>query len=125
DLDHDGYLTPAKLALFRRPFEYGASSASRDHGVRDGAQVQPYGDSDPVMTADTGLTFKVSLDAFLRQSEETFRRLDIRHDGMLDREEVLKTCPLHPQTDQRPPSDSPRQERRHRHDRSNAPGSSN
>jgi hypothetical protein len=119
DIDGNGYLVPEELARFRLPYrqplpaghrhqsdaqaddtdgtshqgrhhasgesEHGSATAP-GHGARDEAQP------DPVMSADTGLDFKVSLDAFLIQANATFAKLDINHNGHLTQVAVLGLC---------------------------------
>jgi hypothetical protein len=62
-----------------------ATPVARTPRARNAAQP------DPVMSADTGLDFKVTLDAFLIQSAVTFARLDAGHGG-LTRAGVLGLC---------------------------------
>lgn len=79
DLDHDGYLTAAKLAQYRTPYEE--------------ARGLPVTAEDPVMSADRTLSFKVSLDDFLAQAEEVFAHLDRGRSGRLSLAQVQARCP--------------------------------
>jgi hypothetical protein len=68
----------------------GGGGGPRDGGDRGNS---PSTGADPVMSADTNLDFKVSLDEFLRQANLTFDSLDLDRNGTLDPAEVRKFCP--------------------------------
>lgn len=44
------------------------------------------------MSADTNNDFKVTSQEFSVHAERTFIELDTNHDGLLSRDELLKTC---------------------------------
>jgi hypothetical protein len=125
DLGHDGFITSAKLSVFRAPYEVetpgtiatdskspGSDSAQdggseqrqrRDQssggsqgnsGTRSQGQGQQQRSdgSDPVMSADRSLTFKVTLPDFLANAEEVFSRLDNAHTGKLSLTQVQSSC---------------------------------
>ena len=97
DLDHDGYLTASELSDFREPYERPDpkrpdESKGESKGRRDGERTPAYSNNEPVMSADTNLRFKVSLDDFLRQAEKVFLRLDPKHGGAVDRDALLEHC---------------------------------
>ncbi len=117
DIDHNGYLVPEELERFRLPYRQPlppshrhrdeAQATDEDEGahqgrrhVSGGTDHNPAGghgngcasQPDPVMSADTGLDFKVTLDAFLIQARTTFARLDANHDGHLIQAEILGVC---------------------------------
>jgi hypothetical protein len=48
--------------------------------------------SDPVMSADTNLDNKVTLEEFMTYAQKKFLELDSNHDGVLSRDEVLARC---------------------------------
>ena len=109
DLDHDGFVTAAELSTYCFPYlagepaetEPGPAAAgdgrpangARHRASRAVAHALPPDISDPVMSADTDLDFRVSRDEFLAQAGETFAKLDTARDGRVTRDAVLKTCP--------------------------------
>jgi len=111
DLDHDGWITPAELSIYREPYTPPAEpvrrrpSAPPSDGPNGGgperreqnAAPPPARSSiiqeDPVMAADLGLKFRVSLDDFLTQAGEVFDRLDRSHKGSLNRADAVASCP--------------------------------
>ena len=116
DLDGDGAIYPSELLTFRGSFigtpKHTPSTApekdfaAEKDGIKarglipkydldkesDRARQQDF--SDPVMSADANLDFRVTLDEFTAQSQDVFKIIDQNHDGLLDRLEVLATCPL-------------------------------
>lgn len=87
-----------------------AEAAAQRHGGRRGGAGNPNNDPslqprrytqipadvvDPVMSADKSLSFKVSRGDFLAQANEVFADLDKNHDGLLSKDEVVKSCPAH------------------------------
>ncbi len=103
DLDHNGFVTADELTAFRIPFlnksrsddDVAEAPRHRSRGEEDG--VRPASGTDPVMSADTNLDFKVSLDEFLKQAASIFDHLDTDHDGALSPAEVHGFCPVAPQ----------------------------
>ena len=123
DLDHDGFITSDELSTFRQPFtetrheprerqakppDAGQPNHHGSHRDRDAnppggsgaprsSGAQPGSTPDPVMSADTNLDFKVSLDEFLKQADGVFDGMDSDHDGRLSQTEALHACPAEPQ----------------------------
>lgn len=115
DLDHDGFITPSELSDYRAAIEepyyddipspdqqQQAVEAKARRGRRAGEdppprrlpQMQMPADVvDPVMSADKSLSFKVSREDFLAQAHEVFSEIDTNHDGLLSKEETVKSCP--------------------------------
>ena len=121
DLNHDGFITPAELTEFREdsaepvvdtppPPEASQPNQTNQQGGRHRRQGGDWGAAstgggsrstaslpadtvDPVMSADKSLSFKVSRADFMAQAEEIFAQLDRDHDGRLERDEVVATCP--------------------------------
>jgi len=115
DIDHNGYIVSEELDRFREPYRQQQPARKQDAedsgesqggqgkhkrenkgssgGKSNGSQSDPtLSMSDPVMSADMNLDFKVTPQEFLKQAEENFARLDANHDGMLDSTEILATC---------------------------------
>jgi hypothetical protein len=107
DLDHDGFITSAELQEYRAPYRAAASSPEeRSAGEEGNAQRPPRtqqpraavrGDlfadrSDPVMSADRQLRFKVDLADFLDHAERSFKKLDRAGSGALSLDDVLTLC---------------------------------
>ncbi|CCG40399.1 EF-hand domain-containing protein [Magnetospirillum molischianum] len=70
---------------------WGGRSGGRDgDGGRE--RPNPANGIDPVMSADTNLDFKVSLDEFLHQANLIFDSLDLNHNGVLDQAELRRFC---------------------------------
>lgn len=103
DRDHDGAIYPSELLSYREPFEVGLgregtpveddqSSSSGDSDKKKKQAAIP-DVSDPVMSADANLDFKVTLDELTTQAQDLFKIIDRNHDGKLDKAEVLATCP--------------------------------
>ncbi|OIQ88078.1 hypothetical protein GALL_300440 [mine drainage metagenome] len=88
DLNHDGMLTSAVLARYRAPYlpNGGVSDGGRG-GLGGGADK-----ADPVMSADSHLLFRVTLEDFLAQAEDVFERLDRQHAGALSRADAEAFC---------------------------------
>jgi EF hand len=116
DLDGDGAIYPAELKVFREPFQTATrrtNNLSPDSeinraeekrvnsegpsGFDDKAKRKVVVDvtdlSDPVMSADANLDFKVTLPEFLALAQDNFRRMDLDHDGKLQRHELISACP--------------------------------
>ena len=116
DLDGDNSIYPSELLTFRGSFQGPAPhnaampspaeafAADRDKlkalGLwpKDDAdtdektkKLQDY--SDPVMTADNNLDFRVTLDEFTALAQDNFKGLDLNHDNKLERYEVFAACP--------------------------------
>lgn len=98
DLDKSGVLTPAELAQYRAPYirpgrsrpDY--ATLAEEH-EREAHGPPPEEDrTDPVMIADVNLENRVTRDEFMAYAGRNFAMLDRRHDGRLDRAEVLATC---------------------------------
>ena len=101
DLDHDGAITADELSAFRAPFLERAREEERDGtgrrhageaGSPESGEARPGNGTDPVMSADTNLDFKVSLAEFLKQAADVFDRLDTGHGGSLGPQEVEGIC---------------------------------
>ena len=117
DIDGNGYLLPEELDRFRLPYRqplpprhshhsdaqttgdtdsgethHHRSSGGSNHGATEEHSNPAGSQPDPVMAADTGLTSKVTLDAFLIQANTSFARLDSAHNGRLTEAEVLSLC---------------------------------
>ncbi len=114
DIDGNGYLVPEELERYRLPYRQPQPaprrSASEDrsgeqseglfgghhHHAADPTETRGGNHSDaqpdPVMAADTQMTFKVTLNAFLTQAATTFAKLDTRHRGVLDQADILGQC---------------------------------
>ena len=112
DLNGDGVIYPSELRDFRLSFkgtpkhnerpeapdDYAAEKAKlKDRGIK-----QKYSDeetdklqdfSDPVMSADRSLNFRVTMDEFLTQAADTFKDLDSDHTGSLDKARIFAACP--------------------------------
>jgi len=95
DLDGDGAIYPSELVTFRAPFQVANKRQAREtEDTSDNKKPRIKADiSDPVMSADTNLDFKVTLDEIVAQARDIFASLDRNKDGKLDRQEVLKSCP--------------------------------
>jgi len=120
DLDGDGAIYPAELLAFRLSYQgparrtnnvgadnkedqnsaemdrlkamgYSAGIVTADDRYKKNTVVADI--SDPVMSADTNLDFKVSLDEFTAQAQDLFKRMDIDHDGKVERMEIMMACP--------------------------------
>jgi hypothetical protein len=109
DIDKNGYLVSEELDRYREPYRQGLTpkndnadkeKKSAHHSKNGGQDKNDKKDSptdqasliDPVMSADSNLDFKVTLDEFLTQSEKYFADLDADHNGQLSRDEVLTIC---------------------------------
>jgi hypothetical protein len=103
DLDHDGWITPAELSIYREPYtppdepvrrrQNGGGQERRDANAPPPQARSSIIQEDPVMSADVGLKFRVSLDDFLTQAEQVFDRLDRGHKGSLNRADAVASCP--------------------------------
>ena len=111
DIDHNGYIVSEELDRFREPYRQqppapkpekkDSDDGQSGHGHKGkgksssggGSQSdQSFTTSDPVMSADANLDFKVTPDEFYKQAKDVFANLDTNHDGFLDRAEVLAMC---------------------------------
>jgi hypothetical protein len=104
DLDHDGTITPSELTTFRmaypqpEPPRPRMSGGPPQDGERSRDRPQPrtaphsMEPADPVMSADTGLHFRVTRAEFMAQAGEIFAKLDTKHDGLLTRSAVQSGC---------------------------------
>jgi Ca2+-binding EF-hand superfamily protein len=112
DLNRDGVITPAVLETYRAPYrpsreeeaktraeerQDAAAEHSLFNQLRPGALLGRDRDggaerSDPVMSADVNLRFKVGLDDFLAHAERVFRALDRNGDGRLTLGNVQRIC---------------------------------
>jgi len=115
DIDQNGYLVSEEVERFRQPYRQqapGEIASPGPHG--NAAQPQPGGHkhgeakgdqgsnadeahddsdtSDPVMSADTDLDFKVTSEEFMIHAQKIFLELDSNHDGALSLDEVLARC---------------------------------
>lgn len=121
DQDGDGAIYPSELLIFRQSFQTAARRTNnvgggdpatesnaqtmdqlRAMGYASGAvtmddRYQKKADvadvSDPVMSADTNLDFKVSMEEFTAQAQDLFKSIDTDHDGKIERIEMLGACP--------------------------------
>lgn len=96
DRDRDGAIYPSELLSYREPFEVGIKRQHVDltQQTDDKKKKEQADFSDPVMSADTNLDFKVTLDEMTTQAQELFKVIDHDHNGKLDKAEVLATCPV-------------------------------
>jgi Ca2+-binding EF-hand superfamily protein len=107
DIDHNGYIVSEELDRFRLPFRQQPPAAlpedpdskksGKSHGKHKDKEKAARSDpslsmSDPVMSADTNLDFKVTPEEFMQQAQNIFTKLDTNHDGMLDRREIITLC---------------------------------
>jgi len=102
DLDHDGFITSAELQQYRAPYRSAPPSAEEQNAQRQPPRTPQQhaairGDlsadrSDPVMSADRQLRFKVDLDDFLDYTERSFKKLDRSGAGALSLADVLTLC---------------------------------
>ena len=103
DLDHDGWITPAELSIYREPYtppdepvrrrQNGGGQERRDANAPPPQARSSIIQEDPVMSADVGLKFRVSLDDFLTQAGQVFDHLDRGHKGSLNRADAVASCP--------------------------------
>ena len=112
DLNGDGVIYPSELRDFRLSFKgtpkhnehpedsdaYAAEKAKmKDLGIKlkysdeDSDKLQDF--SDPVMSADRNLDFRVTMEEFLTQASDIFKSMDINHTGTLDKAKVFASCP--------------------------------
>jgi len=94
DIDKNGYLVSEELERFRMAYREAGDRALGEHshgnrGSEGGDNPSGGGGNtgsviDPVMSADTNLDYKVTLDEFLAYSQKTFANLDTAHKGKLD-----------------------------------------
>lgn len=111
DIDHNGYIVSEELDRFREPYrqeqppqpaakEKDSDATQKDHRHK-GKEGHGEGGipsdpslslSDPVMSADANLDFKVTTDEFMKQARDNFTKLDTNHDDVLERAEVMTTC---------------------------------
>lgn len=100
DLDKDGLITPAELTAYRAPYAV-LSPEERDRSG-GGSRSRPNSADirndrvDPVMIADVNLRNQVSLADFLAYANRRFNQLNVKHDGVLRREETLAACASYP-----------------------------
>jgi EF hand len=116
DLDQDGVITPAELAMYRAPYESETappaadaaeaappsedlSGRKRRHGADHGRQQAGGGGGgsandqpDPVMAADVGFRNQVSLRDFMAYATRQFAALDVDHRGRLAKPDILSLC---------------------------------
>jgi hypothetical protein len=111
DIDNNGYIVSEELDRFRDPYrQQPPAPAAKDkdddepqkgrrhkgkegHGAESGSRSDPsLSLSDPVMSADTNLDFKVTYDEFMHQARDTFGKLDSNHNDTLERAEVMAAC---------------------------------
>jgi Ca2+-binding EF-hand superfamily protein len=111
DIDKNSYLVSEEVERFRLPYrdtaaeeKHAASADDReDEQPSDGRHGRGHGGGgngggsegggnasviDPVMSADTNLDYKVTLDEFLAYAQKTFKGLDADRDGKLSLTEV-------------------------------------
>ena len=88
DLDRNGEVTPAELGQYRAP--YATPPANVDTRMMGPTIRATF--PDPVMSADTGLRFRVGLDAFLASGARRFADLSGGPDGTLTRAVVGRLC---------------------------------
>ena len=114
DLDGDGAIYPSELLTFRGALQ-GPSKRTKyapdESFDADRAKLMAMGlipeddpdmqtdknhfhdFSDPVMSADVNLDFRVTQAEFTAQAQEIFKTLDLDHDGKIERIEILAACP--------------------------------
>jgi hypothetical protein len=97
DLDKDGFITPAELTAYRAPYAVLPTAEERARFGETGRSRSDSGDPrddrvDPVMIADVNLRNQVSLADFLTYANRRFAELNVKHDGLLRREEIFATC---------------------------------
>lgn len=99
DLNHDGFITSDELAIYR-----GQNDAQdlHDENTKKDPQdrrsvyhiaAHPHGSQpDPVLSADSNLDFKVTLNEFLALQIENLQLYDKDHDHTLDAHELNQLC---------------------------------
>ncbi len=120
DIDGDGAVYPSELLVFRETFQgparrtnnmgdgkdepnkvemdrlramgYASGVVTADDRYKKKEQVADI--SDPVMSADTNLDFKVTLDEFTAQAQDLYKHIDADHDGKIERMEMMAACPI-------------------------------
>ena len=99
DKDGDGAVYPNELLAFRTPYEVAVkrnTTLVTEDDPSDKGKKKPNiksDVSDPVMSADTNLDFKVTLDEMIVQAKDIFKTLDHDTDGKLEKAEVIAACP--------------------------------
>jgi hypothetical protein len=115
DINHDGYITANELSTYRATYNFdpsigfGYSRKMTDHeeqfsDIPKNNLIDPKAPdwakniwtadaSDPVMSADRSLKFKVNQDDFIHQAEETFSWLDQDVMGGFTKERLVSLCP--------------------------------
>ena len=96
DLNHDGFITADELAVYRSQFDSHEEEAKNESQNRKGIYrltAHPNGSQpDPVLSADSNLDFKVTLDEFLAFQIENLQHYDKDHDHTLDSHELNPLC---------------------------------
>lgn len=96
DRDHDGAIYPSELLSYREPFQIGLKRQQIEEAEQEDAKKkkQTADISDPVMSADSNLDFKVTQDELIAQAQDMFKVIDTNHNGKLEKSEILATCPV-------------------------------
>ena len=115
DLDGDSAIYPSELLTFRGSFQgipkHNDDAPPAESFAEERAQLKAMGlipsedpekdkdkkklqdFSDPVMSADDNLDFKVTLDEYTSQAQDVFKAADLDHNGKLERIELMAACP--------------------------------
>ncbi len=124
DIDGKGYIASEALERFRKPYRqqtagtdlntaqdnenatqpqqgkhrHGGSSrgGNRNSAATDSGTDEQPDTTDPVMSADTNLDFKVTHEEFTTHAQKVFDALDVNHDDALSQDEILARCPKKP-----------------------------
>ncbi len=101
DLNHDGFITPDELSLYRA--QTGGTQLATEpmegdkHGVHP-LPMHPAGSQpDPVLSADSNLDFQVSLEEYLSQQKDNMAQFNKDKDQSLDAQELNLLCRIREQ----------------------------
>jgi len=92
DLDKSGYLVSEEVERFRLPYR-DFSGNNKKHAQSEDSTASVI---DPVMSADSNLDYKVTLDEFTAYSGNRFRELDADHNGVMTLAEATTLCGAKP-----------------------------